>query len=143
MAAPIQKRALPRKVGSLTEFLAFLMLGGLAALTNLVARYFLNFVMPFELAVVIAYGCGMIVAFVLFGRLLFRSSEGRLFRRIIRFTQVNILGAALAWLVSVAIARLILPYIGWTWQPLEVAHFVGVAAPAVSSYVLHKRYTFV
>jgi hypothetical protein len=40
------------------------------------------------------------------------------------------------------LARLVLPAIGWDFHPFEAAHFVGVAAPAVSSYFLHKHYTF-
>lgn len=130
------------KPRSIAEFMIFLGLGGLAAATNLIARYLLNFVMPFELAVVLAYMAGMVVAFVLFGKLLFTGSRGTFTRRISRFVQVNILGAALAWLVSVFIARLALPAINWTVHPLEVAHFIGVAAPAICSYLLHKRYTF-
>jgi putative flippase GtrA len=39
-------------------------------------------------------------------------------------------------------ARLVLPAIDWQYHPFEVAHLVGVAAPAISSYFLHKRYTF-
>ncbi len=38
--------------------------------------------------------------------------------------------------------RLILPAIGWSWQPFEMAHLAGVAAPAISSYLLNKHYTF-
>lgn len=142
MESPIEKDDRSVKGASFVEFVVFLLLGGLAALTNLVARYFLNYVMPFELAVVLAYLCGMVVAFVLFGRLLFEEGQSTLSRKLVRFTLVNVLGAALAWVVSVAMARLVLPHVGWTWQPLEVAHSVGVAAPAISSYFLHKCYTF-
>ena len=39
-------------------------------------------------------------------------------------------------------ARLVLPAIDWDFHPFEIAHFVGVAAPAISSYFLHKHYTF-
>ena len=130
------------KPRTVAELLIFLGLGGLAAAINLIVRYCLNFVMPFELAVVLAYMAGMVVAFILFGKVLFVTSRGSLKRRVSRFVQVNLLGAALAWLVSVFLARIALPAIGWTFHPLEIAHFVGVAAPALSSYVLHKRYTF-
>ena len=130
------------KPKSLVEFLIFLGLGGLAASINLIARYLLNFVMPFELAVVLAYMAGMVVAFILFGKVLFTGSHATLTRRISRFTQVNLIGAALAWFVSVLMARVALPAVGWTSHSLEVAHLIGVAAPAISSYVLHKRYTF-
>jgi putative flippase GtrA len=124
------------------EFTYFLALGGLAAAVNLLVRFGLNFVMPFELAVVLAYICGMVVAFLLFGKLLFEAGSGTLHKKIIRFTQVNILGAGLAWIVSVGMARVVLPQIGWAWHPLEIAHLVGVATPAISSYFLHKHYTF-
>lgn len=136
------EKAARSKPRSIAEFMIFLGLGGLAAATNLIARYLLNFFMPFELAVVLAYLAGMVVAFILFGKLLFTSSTGTLTRRISRFVQVNLLGAALAWIVSVVMARIALPAINWTFHPLEVAHLFGVAAPVATSYVLHKRYTF-
>eukprot|EP01137_Pigoraptor_chileana_P021380 Opistho-2@84992 len=132
-------RSKPR---SIAEFMIFLGLGGLAAATNLIVRYLLNFIMPFELAVVLAYMTGMVVAFILFGRLLFTGSKSAPARRISRFIQVNILGATLAWLVSIFMARVALPAVDWTFHTLEVAHLIGVAAPIITSYVLHKRYTF-
>lgn len=128
---------------SIAEFMIFVGLGALAAGTNLVARYLFNFIMPFELAVVLAYMAGMLVAFILFGRVLFTDSKNALSRRLSRFVQVNLLGAALAWLVSVVMARVVLPAANWTFHPLEIAHLFGVAAPLASSYVLHKKYTFV
>lgn len=126
---------------SFAEFVQFVAVGGGAALANLVSRYFLNFVMPFEAAVVVAYLVGMFVAFVLFQKFLFSTRTFRP-RSIMRFIWVNIIGAALAWAVSTVMARQILPAIGWDWHPFEIAHFVGVATPAISSYFLHKYYTF-
>ncbi len=70
--------------------------GSLAAATNLVSRYFLDFVMPFEAAVVLAYMAGMVVAFLLFQRMIFGNPATPLRRRVIRFCQVNMLGLALA-----------------------------------------------
>lgn len=126
----------------LAEFIRFVATGSLAAITNLVARYLLDFVMPFEAAVVLAYMVGMVVAFLLFQKVIFGNPDTPLKRRLSRFIQVNILGMALAWLVSTGMARMLLPAIGWTFHPFEVAHFTGVAVPAFSSYFLHKFYTF-
>jgi putative flippase GtrA len=126
----------------LVEFIKFVATGSIAAITNLVARYLLNFVMPFEVAVVLAYLAGMVVAFVLFQRVIFGNPDTPLRRRLIRFTQVNLIGMALAWMISTALARVVLPAAGWTFHPFEVAHLVGVAAPAFSSYFLHKYYTY-
>lgn len=127
---------------SFDQFVAFVAAGSLAALANLAARYFLDLIMPFELAVILAYLAGMSVAFVLFQRMIFDHQGAPLRRRVIRFTQVNVLGMATAWLVSAAMARLVLPAIGWTFHPFEVAHLSGVAAPAFSSYLLHRSYTY-
>jgi putative flippase GtrA len=127
---------------ALIEFVRFIAIGGLAALVNLISRYLLDFVMPFEAAVVLAYMVGMVFAFFLFQKLIFGGSGGLKSRRVIRFVQVNLLGAGLAWAVSSLMARVVLPALGWDFHPFEVAHFVGVAAPAISSYFLHKHYTF-
>jgi putative flippase GtrA len=128
--------------GGLAQFIAFVATGSLAAITNLVARYLLDFAMPFELAVVLAYMAGMVVAFVLFQRMIFGNPGTPLRRRIVRFCQVNMLGLALAWTVSTLMARSVLPAMNWTFHPFEVAHFVGVAAPTFSSYFLHRFYTY-
>lgn len=127
---------------SLAQFFAFAATGSLAALTNLVSRYLLDFLMPFEVAVVLAYVAGMTVAFVLFQRVIFGNPGTPLRRRLIRFTQVNMIGMALAWTVSTALARIVLPALNWTFHPFEVAHFLGVAAPTLSSYFLHRSYTY-
>ena len=89
--------------------------------------------MSFEAAVVLAYMAGMMFAFFLFQKLIFGGSGGLRSRRVIRFVQVNLLGTGLALAVSSLMARLVLPTIGWEFRPFEVAHLVGVAAPAISS----------
>lgn len=126
---------------SIVEFARFLGVGGIAAAANLVSRYFLDFVMPFEVAVVLAYMVGMVVGYVLFQKMLF-GGGGADARRVVRFIWVNIFGATLAWAVSSVMARQALPMIGWTWHPFEIAHLCGVAAPAITSFFLHKHYTF-
>lgn len=126
---------------SFAEFVQFVAIGGGAALANLVSRYFLNFVMPFEVAVVLAYMVGMVVGFVLFQKLVF-SKQGFRRRSVPRFVWVNVFGATLAWAVSTVMARQVLPLLNWTWHPFELAHLAGVAAPAITSYFLHKYYTF-
>lgn len=128
--------------GGLVQFIAFVATGSLAAITNLGSRYLFDFVMPFELAVVLAYLVGMVVAFLLFQRMIFGNPDTPLRRRVIRFCQVNALGLALATAVSALMARIILPAVNWTFHPFEVAHFLGVAAPTFSSYFLHRNYTY-
>lgn len=53
------------------EFMHFLGVGGIAALANLCSRYLFDFVMPFEVVVVLAYKVGMVIGFFLFQQMLF------------------------------------------------------------------------
>ena len=73
--------------------------------------------MPFEAAVVLADMVGMVFALFLFQKLIFGGSGELRSRRVIRFVQVNLLGAGLAWAVSSLMARLALPAIGWDFHP--------------------------
>ena len=131
----------PTQAASFGEFLRFIAIGGIAALANLVSRYLLDFLLPFETAVVLAYGVGMVVAFILFRSAMFQRHDVNR-ALILRFVWVNVFGATLAWAVSSVMARQVLPAIGWTFHPFEAAHVCGVAAPAISSYFLHKHYTY-
>lgn len=139
--APVEVGA-ARRLAGFVEFVRFVATGSIAAVANLVARYLFNFVVTYEVAVVLGYLVGMVIAFYLFQRLIFSNPTAPLRRRMIRFTQVNLLGLGLTELTSVALARGLFPMIDWTFRPLDVAHFIGVAAPAFSSYFLHKYYTF-
>lgn len=134
--------ASPQEPGGFWHFVRFVATGSIAAVANLVSRYFLDRVMPFDWAVVIAYAIGMVIAFSLFQRLIFQNPATPLFRRSSRFIQVNLLGMFLTWLLSTLLAHQILPAVGWTFRPHDIAHLLGVAAPAFSSYFLHKGYTF-
>lgn len=126
----------------LAEFMTFLALGTMAAITNLVVRYLLDFIMPFELAVVLAYITDMVAAFVLFRHGVFGNPGTPMRRQVIRFVRVNVLGLALTWAVSTLMACFVLPAVGWTFHAFEVAHLIGVAAPTFSSYFLYRLYTF-
>jgi len=124
------------------EFAHFLIIGGLSAIANLGSRYLLDVALPFEVAAVLAYGIGMAIGFLLFQLTMFQGQNIMQPRRMVRFAWVNVYGMTLALGVSTVMARVILPVSGWTWQPFEVAHLAGVAAPAISSYFLNKHYTF-
>lgn len=120
----------------------FLLLGGVAAGTNLVARWGLQPLVGFELAVAVAYVCGMIVAYNLFRVFVFGASGRSVASEAWRFTIVNLVSMVLVWLISVGLARLLFPAIGFTWHADDIAHLAGVLSPALTSWIGHKRYTF-
>jgi putative flippase GtrA len=124
------------------EFLKFLVTGGLAAIVNLASRYGLNYFMPFEVAVVVAYLAGMTTAYILARLFVFRASGRSVASEFRRFALVNVVALVLVWLISVGFARFIFPALGFTWHVDDVSHFIGVLAPAVTSYFGHRLYTF-
>lgn len=124
------------------QFLKFLVTGGFAALVNLASRYALNFVVPFEIAVVLAYFLGMIVAYLLMRRFVFGASDRSAASEMRRFVVVNLVAFTLVWVISVSLARIVFPEAGMTWHADDIAHFIGVLVPAVTSYIGHRFYTF-
>jgi putative flippase GtrA len=124
------------------RFLKFLATGGIAALVNLLSRYGLNYLMPFEMAVVVAYLLGMTTAYVLARRFVFDASGRSVASEVRRFVLVNIVALGFVWAISVGLARIVFPTIAFTWHADDIAHLIGVLAPAVTSYVGHRFYTF-
>ncbi len=126
----------------LPPLVRFLFLGGLSAGVNVVARFVLQPLVGFEIAVAIAYVFGMIVAYNLFRIFVFGASERGVASEAWRFVLVNLVSLALVWTISVGLARLLLPAMHWTWRADDISHLIGVLSPAVTSWIGHKRYTF-
>lgn len=124
------------------EFLRFLLTGGIAAAINLGSRYLLNMLVSFEVAVVLAYLLGMVAAYVMARVFVFRSSGRSIADEFKRFAIVNAFSLVLVWSISVLLARRVFPALGLSWHPEDIAHIVGVAAPAAASYFGHRAYTF-
>ncbi len=128
--------------GERQRFLMFLAAGGIAALVNVLSRIALSRMMPYEAAIVVAYLAGMAAAYVLNRLYVFEASGRGVHDEFLRFALVNLLAVAQVWIVSVGLARLVFPWLGFTWHADTVAHVIGVAVPAVTSYLGHKHFTF-
>ncbi|GEO38397.1 hypothetical protein SAE02_25450 [Skermanella aerolata] len=124
------------------QFLAFLLVGGFAALVNWLSRFYLNDFMSFSAAIVLAYLIGMVTAFVLSRLIVFEKSGRSAQSDFLRFTIVNVVAVIQVWLISVALAGWLMPWAGFTWHAEEVAHAIGVAVPVVTSYLGHRVFTF-
>lgn len=124
------------------RFIRFLITGGTAAIVNLASCYLLDFLIAFASAVAAAYLIGMVTAYIL-GRLFVFERSGRsIADEFWRFTAVNMFAAAQVWIISVGLGEYIFPASGFAWHPLEVAHLIGVAAPAYTSYLGHRHFSF-
>jgi putative flippase GtrA len=125
-----------------SQFLRFLVTGGIAAAANIGSRYVLNLFMRFEPAVAVAYLIGMTIAYVLARLFVFEASGRGIASEFRRFAIVNLFALACVWGISVGLARFLFPEIGFTWHADDVAHVIGVLAPAATSFVGHSFYSF-
>lgn len=124
------------------RFIRFLAVGGFAAVVNVAARYLLNFFMGYSAAIVLAYLVGMLTAFVLSKRLVFERSSLDTRWQLVRFGLVNVAAVVQVWAVSVGLAEWVFPRMGIETYRYDIAHAIGVAVPAVTSYLGHKHYSF-
>ena len=72
----------------------------------------------------------------------FKPAAGDAPGQFLRFAMVNALAFVQVWAVSVGLARVAFPAAGFTWQAETVAHVAGVLSPVVTSYLLHKHFSF-
>ncbi len=124
------------------QFLLFLLVGGLAALVNVLSRIGHSHWVGFTPAIVLAYLTGMITAFVLARLFVFKDSARPLHHSAVYFALVNLLAVLQTWIVSTLLAFHLLPWLGVDQFRLEIAHAVGVAVPVFSSYFGHKFLSF-
>lgn len=124
------------------QFLAFLITGGFAAAVNFGSRILYNLWTSFSLAIVLAYITGMITAFVLARLFVFRESTQSLHHSALYFVLVNVAAVAQTWVVSMGLAKYVLPAMGIAGYVEEIAHAVGVMVPVFTSYIGHKRLSF-
>ena len=125
-----------------TEFMQFLIVGGFAALVNFVSRIIINEWVNYRIAVFLAYLVGMLTAFILSKIYVFEKSGRHHWHELRDFTLVNLLAVVQVWLISVGLAEYLFPAVGYTFYAPEVAHLIGLAIPAVTSYLGHKYYSF-
>jgi putative flippase GtrA len=126
----------------LQRFALFLCAGGSAAMVNIVSRIVINWFIPYEVAIIAAYLCGMTTAYVLNKLIVFKSQDREIASEYLRFALVNLVAVVQVWCVSVGLARLVFPAIGFAWHPETVAHIIGVASPVYTSYLGHKHFSF-
>lgn len=124
------------------QFLLFLVAGGLAALANFLSRIALSVWMPYAAAIVVAYGIGMLTAFLLNRAFVFRGASNPVAAQAGWFVAVNLLAVLQTLLISLALARWLFPMMGMSFHPETIAHAFGVAVPVFTSYLGHKHLSF-
>lgn len=128
--------------GERRRMVLFLLAGGIAAAVNIASRIALNWAMPYEAAIVVAYLCGMTTAYAINKIWVFDASGRGVTHEYMRFALVNAAAIVQVWLVSVGLARLVFPGMGFAWHAETIAHVIGTAVPIFTSYLGHKHFTF-
>ena len=137
-------------------FFFFLFCGGIAAAVEIGGRWLVNFWLSYDISIVIARLSGMLVAFLLFKFMVFKTAgSGRAQREGGWFVLVNLLAMLQVWLISIGLADYVVPWLGMDHQfrfrvstrvltimPRDIAHFIAVSTTALSSFIGHKLFTF-
>lgn len=124
------------------RFARFLAVGGFAAGVNVVARYGLQPLMSYNAAIVLAFVAGMLTAYVLAKYFVFEPSGMHAVNELGRFALVNLAAFFQVWGVSVGLAEWFFPLVGVEAYRYDIAHMIGVAVPALTSYLGHKYFSF-
>ena len=124
------------------EFLRFLIAGGIAAGANFGSRFIFSMFLDYGFAVFFAYLVGMLLAFLLMRGHVFDAQCGPLAPQVGKFVGVNLVAMLLTLVISMALARWLLPSFGIVEHAEALAHLVGVLVPVVTSYFGHKFLTF-
>jgi putative flippase GtrA len=132
----------PSGLAQTSQFARFVVVGGFAAGVNVAARWLLDLALGYSAAIILAYLCGMVTAFVLSKRFVFAQSPLGTRTEFIRFGLVNLAAVAQVWAVSIALGDWLLPQIGVSHYAHDIAHVVGVAVPVFTSYWGHKHFSF-
>ncbi len=120
----------------------FIIAGSLAAGLNWLVRFPLNIVFSYELSVILAMAIGMTLGFILYQGWVFPGSERPLWRKIIDFILVNLLGVVITTAGAILGRKLLLNMgVGPEWAA-ATGHALGIAAGAVGNYIGHQRITF-
>jgi putative flippase GtrA len=125
-----------------SRFLRFLLVGGFAAVVNIGSRILLSQWLPYPVAICAAFVVALSTAFVLNRSFVFAQGADAVHVQAMWFTLVNLAALAQTLVVSLLLARYLLPMAGIVRGAETIAHAVGVAVPIFTSYLGHKRLSF-
>lgn len=124
------------------QFLYFIVSGGLAAGFNWGSRFLFSRIVSFEIAISLAFLVGLLSGFLLMRFFVFDGIGKPIIPQVGKYIAVNFFALLQTLLISVFLARWVLPVAGITEHAEALGHLVGVLVPVVTSYFGHKLLTF-
>lgn len=124
------------------QFALFLFSSGAALLLHWVSRMALSLVLPFSTAVIVAYGIGMLSAYLLQKRYVFTQSGNSRTREITLFVAVNLAWLPVVWLLSMWLGEYVLPHFLDRTLAHGLGHGIAITTPVLVNFAFHKFLTF-
>lgn len=130
------------KVFANRQFMVFVLSCGVAAGVNFGSRMVLGLWMSYAWSIVVAYGFGIVTAYILCRLFVFEAKRNNTWQQMGYFCLVNGFAIILTLVVSLLLYHYVLGFIQRPFVREEVAHFVGICAPLLTSYWGHKYLSF-
>lgn len=124
------------------QFVRFVVAAGLSVPVNVGSRIVFSYYLPFESAIVLSHGCGMVTAYALTRLFVFERSGRGTGSELGRFALINVVSAVQTWLVAVGLVRIVFPSLHFETEPELVAHVAALALASVTSFYGHRLYSF-
>ena len=124
------------------QFILFLFVCGVAAAINFSSRILLGLWLAYIPSIIVAYILGIITAYPLCRVFVFQAKKNNPCKQIFFFCLVNVFAILLTTAVSVLLATHVLLFIQDSFTREEVAHFIGIMAPAFTSFIGHRYLSF-
>jgi putative flippase GtrA len=123
------------------QFLLFLCVGGLAAFLNWLSRILLSQWLFFDWAVTVAYGIGILVAFLLNSFLVFPKSTKPKKQQARDFFITNICFFPVVWISAIEVNS-ILQYYEVIRYTEAIAHAIALGIPMLATFLIYKFIAF-
>ncbi|SRR5258708_28975887 len=125
-----------------SRFVRFLAAGAAAASINFGSRFVFSLWLPYPWAITCAYFLGLTSGFIFMRQFVFAGRGKAIVPQAVKFVIVNGLAVLQTLVVSLLLARWLLPAMGFNTHAEAIGHAFGVAIPIVTSYLGHRYTTF-
>ena len=123
------------------QFLGFLLVGVVAAFLHWWARILLSSFLTFSWAVIVAYGIGMIIAFLLNSYYVFPASVKPLPKQARDFFAINLAFFPAVWITSLQLNEILIRY-GVKNYTQELSHALAITLPVLATFLFYKFIAF-
>ena len=120
----------------------FIITGGTSAIINIFSRIILSNFFRFEIAILISYGIGMLIAFILAKRFVFLNSNKSIKKSFPAFALVNLISVLQTFFVSIFIKSCLLILFKNLSIIELISHTCGLGILVFTSFYGHKYITF-